>query len=238
MSPSKIPPELVHNVKVYTQESLAFAEQRFDLLVSLFPHGKCCELLRLTQKEWKAEFVGEVVPDFGKDGLELLQDPDMSEADIQQLAETASAAGKQLKDLPEPTPEVLASSFADEAKNAACGAAMAWLEALFYACTHPPYEDDSARDKKPVRLDSSLLPPPDATILKKPINLAEGMINFSSATLTMERAREVVSIFMANVVERLNQELAGCPEGVDVNGDGLVVCKDEDGFYLLPRPKE
>ncbi len=106
-----------------------------------------------------------------------------------------------------------------------------WLAALHRARLQ-------AGDKS-VRLDELLLPPVE---LHHNAELHRGMDWFewlaSYTVLMANHVRELMALFVANMIPIFEKELALHPGGIDLNSQGLIVLQDAEGFYLKPEIKK
>lgn len=224
-----------------TPAMIALAEKRMEALESLFPMDHCRELVKLALVQQDAQFAAGdpvVFPELAEEDLQKaqaeLQNPNMSDEEKQGIQTLLSFFGKRVSELPPLTAEEEAERLEDEVNTAAGNIVRAWLNALHFA--------RGESGDKPVRLDSSLLPPSELTrcngfgeLDKNGYDWAEWLTN--SLVLTAEQIRELMALFATRLIVVFDATLANKPNGIELTED-ILVRKDKDGFYLPPEVKE
>ena len=217
-----------------TPKSRARSNKRMAALKSLFPTQDCREMIRQTLSEESAELTAEdpvLIPEFGEQDLAKVQtdldNPDIPDEAKKEMQTLLSLAGKRMSELSQLTPEQEAEYLEDQVLTASDIIVTGWLNAL--------YEARLESKDKPVRLDGSLLPPPELTMLEG-VNWDEELLN-SPLALTLEQIRELMALYAVKLILVFNLMIANNPKGFKIHED-VFICMDTDGFYLPPKAKE
>ena len=182
--------------------ALALFGQTLDALVSIFPTERCREMIKLLVAEDYAELTRE---------------------ETEELKALSLLTGEDMNEPPSLTPEENAKYIEEEEDAAVYNIITSWLEVLYRARVDA--------GEKPVRLDSSLLPPPELA--------RQGGHSWDSWLtdwfgLTAEQIGELMALYAAKLVPVFDLMIANNPDGFKLTGD-ILVGKDSAGFYLLPK---
>lgn len=204
-------------------------------LVSFFPMERCRELVKLTLADRRAKFLAKdpvIMAPLNSEDRKEIDKLKLSKKAKKELDELVSfLAGKRVSELPQLTTEEVAEDIEEKTLEVATCFVASWLNVL-----HHSRRPRSGDKDKPVRLDSSLLPPLGLTSYAG-VGLYEFMAN-SSRVLSVKQTRELMSFFAANLIPAFNKALAVYPEGIQLTVEGLTICRDADGFYLPPKDKK
>ncbi len=154
-----------------------------------------------------------------------LENPDIPDEAKKGMRKLLSLFGKRPSEIPPLTLEEEAERLEGEVLQAANEIVRSWLNVL---CEARRESGD-----KQVRLDGSLLPPPEL-----PLFHASWDEELAGAvSLTVERIRELMALYATKLVPVFDLMIANNPKGFELF-DGIIVCKDADGFYLPPETKD
>lgn len=211
------------------------AKMTFDELVSFFPMDRCRELVRMSLAELDAQALADdsvILPDLDENDRAQAQadlnNPDICDEAKHEMRVLLSFIGKRPSEVLPLTPELDAERLEYEMYTTANEIIKEWLNVL----NNAKYESGD----KPVRLDGSLLPPPELSKYDG-VSWDERLTNSSELTVEVEQLRELMSLYVANLIPVFDSMIANNPNGFELFDD-IIVGKDKDGFYLLPEVKE
>lgn len=202
---------------------------KITALKLLFPMDRCRELIKLALDADEAKLLAEdtvFVPALSPEDMKKLNDPKTPKAARELIKLIEPFAGKKVSELPQPTAEQAAEFLEDEVLTATDCIVTSWLNVL--------YEAQVESLDKPVRLDSSLLPPPELAQYDG-VGWDEWLT--SSLMLTVEQIRELMALYAAKIMPIFDLMIANNPNGFNLT-ENLFIRKDAGGFYLSPKIKD
>lgn len=188
-------------------EMRALAEKKISALMALFPADCCHEMVEQALSEKCSEIPEEAIEDLKKFA--------------------SSFASNKAGGSPQTTQEEENATYLKEKVRAtAKHIVVAWLKVLYDA----RYESGD----KPVRLDSSLSPPPELSKYEE-FSWEEWLEG--DVVLTAEQIRKLMKLYTAEMALIFDLILVDNPNGYNLMGD-LIIHKDTDGFYLPPQKQD